>query len=140
MACAWSLSRFPERFEVEVWESLAQTGGVASTCAIDGGAAQGTAIGKVPVGFYPAECITAGCWQQLPAFPIQTTADGMSPARLPCLPAEIDIAQRPDGSPWELGSGGFGKVSRAGQLGGGGGWRVEVSWAVEGLARWVAAC
>lgn len=38
MACAWSLSRFPERFEVEVWETLPETGGVASTCAIDGGA------------------------------------------------------------------------------------------------------
>lgn len=37
MACAWSLSRFPERFEVEVWEALPETGGVASTCAIDGG-------------------------------------------------------------------------------------------------------
>lgn len=37
MACAWSLSRFPERFEVEVWEALQETGGVASTCAIDGG-------------------------------------------------------------------------------------------------------
>lgn len=40
MACAWSLSRFPDRFEVEVWESLAHTGGVASTCAIEGGAPQ----------------------------------------------------------------------------------------------------
>ncbi|KAI7841052.1 hypothetical protein COHA_005280 [Chlorella ohadii] len=37
MACAWSLSRFPERFEVEVWEALPYVGGVASTCAIDGG-------------------------------------------------------------------------------------------------------
>lgn len=41
MACAWSLSRFPERFEVEVWESLPYVGGVASTCAIDGGALGG---------------------------------------------------------------------------------------------------
>lgn len=40
MACAWSLSRFPERFEVEVWESLAQAGGVASTCTIEGGVCQ----------------------------------------------------------------------------------------------------
>ena len=39
MACAWSLSRFPERFEVEVWEALQYVGGVASTCAINGGAA-----------------------------------------------------------------------------------------------------
>lgn len=38
MACAWSLSRFPERFAVEVWEALPEVGGVASTCAIDGGA------------------------------------------------------------------------------------------------------
>jgi predicted NAD/FAD-binding protein len=37
MACAWSLSRFPERFEVEVWESLPYVGGVASSCAIAGG-------------------------------------------------------------------------------------------------------
>lgn len=37
MACAWSLSRFPERFDVEVWEALPETGGVASTCAINGG-------------------------------------------------------------------------------------------------------
>lgn len=37
MACAWSLSRFPDRFHVEVWEALPETGGVASTCAIDGG-------------------------------------------------------------------------------------------------------
>ncbi|PSC67108.1 flavincontaining amine [Micractinium conductrix] len=37
MACAWSLSRFPDRFDVEVWEELAQAGGVASSCAIDGG-------------------------------------------------------------------------------------------------------
>ena len=41
MVCAWSLSRFPERFEVEVWETLPEVGGVASTCAIDGGAPAG---------------------------------------------------------------------------------------------------
>jgi hypothetical protein len=50
MACAWSLSRFPERFEVEVWESLAQTGGVASTCAIEEGARQGAASSISPAG------------------------------------------------------------------------------------------
>ena len=30
---------------------------------------------------------------------------------LPDAAAEIEIAKRPDGSPWELGSGGFGKAS-----------------------------
>ena len=34
MACAWSLTRRPEAFEVEVWEALAATGGVASTVAV----------------------------------------------------------------------------------------------------------
>lgn len=37
MACAWSLSRFTERYEVEVWEALPHPGGVASTCGIAGG-------------------------------------------------------------------------------------------------------
>ncbi|KAL4852729.1 hypothetical protein ACK3TF_006201 [Chlorella vulgaris] len=37
MACAWSLSRYPERFYVEVVESLPETGGVASTCAVSTG-------------------------------------------------------------------------------------------------------
>lgn len=31
MACAWSLGRFPERFDVEVWEANATPGGVATT-------------------------------------------------------------------------------------------------------------
>lgn len=31
MACAWSLGRFPDRFEVEVWEALPQPGGVATS-------------------------------------------------------------------------------------------------------------
>jgi predicted NAD/FAD-binding protein len=34
MACAWSLTRQPEAFEVELWEALAVTGGVASTVAV----------------------------------------------------------------------------------------------------------
>lgn len=46
MACAWSLSRFPERFAVEVWEALGQVGGVASTCAIDGGALSALCAGR----------------------------------------------------------------------------------------------
>lgn len=33
-AAAWSLSRFPEKYEVEVLEALPNIGGVASTCAI----------------------------------------------------------------------------------------------------------
>ena len=37
MAAAWSLSRHPDRFEVEVWEALPDTGGVASTCTVSGG-------------------------------------------------------------------------------------------------------
>lgn len=36
MACAWSLSRFPDQFEVTVLESLPNVGGVASTCGIAG--------------------------------------------------------------------------------------------------------
>ncbi|PNW72005.1 hypothetical protein CHLRE_16g686400v5 [Chlamydomonas reinhardtii] len=36
-ACAWSLSRFPERYEVEVWESLPVPGGVASSCKVKDG-------------------------------------------------------------------------------------------------------
>jgi predicted NAD/FAD-binding protein len=34
LAAAWSLSRFPERYEVELWEALPEIGGVASTCTI----------------------------------------------------------------------------------------------------------
>lgn len=37
MAAAWSLSRFPQRFEVEVWEALPEVGGVASTCPVQAG-------------------------------------------------------------------------------------------------------
>jgi hypothetical protein len=37
MACAWSLSQHPHQFDVEVWESLPEPGGVASTCCIKGG-------------------------------------------------------------------------------------------------------
>ncbi|GIL79652.1 hypothetical protein Vretimale_12249 [Volvox reticuliferus] len=36
-ACAWSLSRFPERFDVEVWEALPVPGGVASSCSVKDG-------------------------------------------------------------------------------------------------------
>ncbi|GLC40783.1 hypothetical protein PLESTB_000023200 [Pleodorina starrii] len=36
-SCAWSLSRFPERFEVEVWEALPVPGGVASSCTVKEG-------------------------------------------------------------------------------------------------------
>lgn len=31
MACAWSLGRFPEKFEVEVWEANDKPGGVATS-------------------------------------------------------------------------------------------------------------
>jgi predicted NAD/FAD-binding protein len=34
MACAWSLSRHPDMFEVTVLESLSAVGGVASTCEV----------------------------------------------------------------------------------------------------------
>lgn len=34
MACAWSLARFPERFDVELWESNPVAGGVASSCEV----------------------------------------------------------------------------------------------------------
>ncbi|EFJ42401.1 hypothetical protein VOLCADRAFT_107244 [Volvox carteri f. nagariensis] len=37
IACAWSLSRFPERFEVEVWEALSVPGGVASSHTVKDG-------------------------------------------------------------------------------------------------------
>ena len=37
MACAWSLSLHPDKFDVEVWEALPEPGGVASTCEIRGG-------------------------------------------------------------------------------------------------------
>eukprot|EP00798_Chlamydomonas_sp_ICE-L_P016265 gene16265-22444_t len=36
-ACAWSLSRFPEKFEVHVWEALDVPGGVASSCVVKDG-------------------------------------------------------------------------------------------------------
>ncbi len=36
-ACAWSLSRFPERFEVHVWEALPVPGGVASSLRVKNG-------------------------------------------------------------------------------------------------------
>lgn len=36
-ACAWSLSRFPERFDVHVWEALSVPGGVASSRSVKGG-------------------------------------------------------------------------------------------------------
>jgi predicted NAD/FAD-binding protein len=38
MACAWSLARFPDKFDVTVLETLPEVGGVASTCAIAGSA------------------------------------------------------------------------------------------------------
>lgn len=37
MACAWSLARYPDRFDVTVLESLPEVGGVGSTCEISGG-------------------------------------------------------------------------------------------------------
>jgi predicted NAD/FAD-binding protein len=37
LAAAWSLSRFPEKYEVELWESLPNVGGVASTCSVGAG-------------------------------------------------------------------------------------------------------
>lgn len=36
-ACAWSLSRFPDKFEVHVWEALPVPGGVASSCKVKDG-------------------------------------------------------------------------------------------------------
>ena len=36
-ACAWSLSRFPDQFDVHVWEALAVPGGVASSCKVKDG-------------------------------------------------------------------------------------------------------
>ncbi|KAG2501770.1 hypothetical protein HYH03_000270 [Edaphochlamys debaryana] len=37
ISCAWSLSRYPERYEVEVWEALPVPGGVASSCTVRDG-------------------------------------------------------------------------------------------------------
>ena len=37
VAAAWSLSRFPEKFQVELWEALPEIGGVASTCPLGDG-------------------------------------------------------------------------------------------------------
>ena len=38
LAAAWSLSRYPDKYEVvEVWEALPEAGGVASTCSIGNG-------------------------------------------------------------------------------------------------------
>lgn len=37
MACAWSLSRFPDKFDVDVWEALPNTGGVATTSKVGEG-------------------------------------------------------------------------------------------------------
>ncbi|MEW5301387.1 MAG: hypothetical protein WDW38_009596 [Sanguina aurantia] len=37
-ACAWSLSRSPEKFDVHLWEALSQPGGVASSLKVDTGA------------------------------------------------------------------------------------------------------
>lgn len=37
MACAWSLSRHSEKFDVTVLEALPEVGGVASTCKVKGG-------------------------------------------------------------------------------------------------------
>jgi len=34
LSCAWSLSRFPEKFEVDVWEALPEPGGVATSCSV----------------------------------------------------------------------------------------------------------
>ena len=42
-ACAWSLSRFPERFDVHVWEALAVPGGVASSRKVKDG--EGDVVG-----------------------------------------------------------------------------------------------
>jgi len=34
MAAAWSLCRFPDKFQVELWDALPTTGGVASTVQV----------------------------------------------------------------------------------------------------------
>lgn len=36
-ACAWSLSRTPENYDVHVWEALPVPGGVASSCKVKDG-------------------------------------------------------------------------------------------------------
>jgi uncharacterized protein with NAD-binding domain and iron-sulfur cluster len=36
-ACAWSLARHPEKFDVHVWEALPVPGGVASSCTLRDG-------------------------------------------------------------------------------------------------------
>ena len=37
LACAWSLSRFPDKFEVHVWEKEKQAGGVSTSEDVGGG-------------------------------------------------------------------------------------------------------
>lgn len=48
IACAWSLSRFPERFEVEVWEALPVPGGVASSLSVKDGESRKSSFLKIP--------------------------------------------------------------------------------------------
>lgn len=81
MACAWSLSRFPERFEVEVWEALPETGGVASTCAIDGGARSTFCSG--------AAC---GTWDMAMDVYLRACCWARSASALQCLLAAVSMA------------------------------------------------
>ena len=68
MACAWSLSRFPERFEVEVWEALPETGGVASTCAV-----------AAPEAGAAGDAAAAGCSRRAPVL-INDQVQGGAPS------------------------------------------------------------
>lgn len=84
MACAWSLSRFPDRFAVEVWEALPEVGGVASTCAINGGA-----------------CKVGGWLLVLPAAVVQAASFSVDSLNLPPshLPGEEINDQVQGGAP-----------------------------------------
>jgi len=66
--------------------------------------------------FKRAVSLIAEAW--LPKYAVKVTKSHLMPSFYVCRLlrlyfAELEIAKRPDGSDWELGSGGFGKVYKA---------------------------
>jgi hypothetical protein len=72
MACAWSLSRFQDKFSVDVWEALPNTGGVATTSAVGKG-------GGLRIGF------VTSC---------SSPAAAPAPALAPCAHTDVSAPRR----------------------------------------------
>lgn len=66
-ACAWSLSRSPEKFDVHLWEALPVPGGVASSCKVKDGECPDSVVSVL---FYCSrEQCSPGCFQ--PVFSVR---------------------------------------------------------------------